>query len=77
MKPTDTHQPSTARENAVIWQGVSKIEPAGKQPVYNLEVDDYHNFAVNGGVIVHNCMDSLRYFCQTVGIWQKKKRMIA
>ena len=24
-----------------------------------------------------HAMDSLRYFCQTVGIWQKKKRMIA
>lgn len=26
-----------------------------------MEVDDHHNFAVNGGFIVHNCMDALRY----------------
>lgn len=35
-------------------------------PVYNMEVDDHHNFSVNGGIIVHNCMDSVRYLCQTV-----------
>lgn len=29
-----------------------------------MEVDKYHNFAVNGGLIVHNCMDCLRYICQ-------------
>lgn len=31
-----------------------------------MEVDEYHNFSVNGGVIVHNCMDDTRYFCQTI-----------
>lgn len=35
-------------------------------PVYNMEVDEHHNFAVNGGIIVHNCMDSMRYFVMTV-----------
>lgn len=31
-----------------------------------MEVMGTHNFAVNGGVIVHNCMDDIRYFCNTV-----------
>lgn len=31
------------------------------QPVYNMEVEHHHNFAVQGGMIVHNCIDSTRY----------------
>lgn len=31
-----------------------------------MEVDGTHCFAVNGGIIVHNCMDALRYGCHTV-----------
>ena len=26
-----------------------------------MEVKDHHNFAVEGGFIVHNCIDSVRY----------------
>lgn len=26
-----------------------------------MEVEHFHNFAVNGGLIVHNCNDSCRY----------------
>jgi hypothetical protein len=26
-----------------------------------MEVERFHNFAVNGGLIVHNCIDSSRY----------------
>ena len=26
-----------------------------------MEVERFHNFAVNGGLIVHNCIDSARY----------------
>ncbi|HHV32241.1 MAG TPA: hypothetical protein GXX74_07525 [Clostridiales bacterium] len=33
-----------------------------------MEVDGYHNFAVNGGLIVHNCMDEIRYFVNTVTV---------
>jgi hypothetical protein len=29
-----------------------------------MEVKKHHNFAVNDGLIVHNCMDCLRYICQ-------------
>mgnify|MGYP004547883423 FL=1 len=46
--------------------GIAKIELDGREDVYNMEVADNHNFAVNGGLIVHNCMDALRYFAWTV-----------
>ena len=39
------------------------ISPAGKADVFNMEVDDTHNFVIQGGVIAHNCADSIRYFC--------------
>lgn len=41
---------------------IKSIENIGSADVYNMEVDGHHNFAVNGGIIVHNC-DALRYFC--------------
>jgi len=38
---------------------VKSVTPLGKADVYNLEVDDTHCFAVNGGLIVHNCRYAL------------------
>ena len=52
--------------NAVHLVGVAKIEIEPNEDVYNMEVIGTHNFAVNGGVIVHNCMDDIRYFCNTI-----------
>lgn len=40
---------------------VKSIRRTKPEPVYNMEVERYHNFAVNGGLIVHNCIDSARY----------------
>ena len=40
---------------------VQKVSPIGKQPVYNMEVQDHHNFLVQGGLVVHNCIDAVRY----------------
>lgn len=54
----------------MFFVGIKKIRPCGKQPVYNMEVDEYHNFSVNGGIIVHNCMDAVRYFANTV-MWRE------
>lgn len=34
--------------------------------VYDLEVPKYHNFSINGGIIVHNCIDAIRYGIQPV-----------
>lgn len=45
---------------------IRSIKYIGKQDVYNMEVRDHHNFSVNGGLIVHNCLDSDRYFCYTI-----------
>lgn len=42
---------------------VKSIRYVGKADVYNMEVEDTHDFVIQGGVISHNC-DSLRYFCQ-------------
>jgi len=40
---------------------VISVTEAGTADVYNMQVDKVNNFAVNGGLIVHNC-DALRYF---------------
>lgn len=40
---------------------IAKIEYAGTADVFNMEVETTHDFAVNNGVIVHNCYDEQRY----------------
>lgn len=40
---------------------VKRVVYAGKADVYNMEVEDTHNFIVNGGIVAHNCYDSWRY----------------
>lgn len=45
---------------------IKKIKAMGFDDVYNLEVPSVHNFAVNGGLIVHNCIDSLRYATESL-----------
>ena len=42
---------------------IKSIRAAGTADVYNMEVEDTHDFAVGSGVIVHNCYDQLRYIC--------------
>ena len=44
---------------------VKSIKKFGKADVYNLEVDDTHDFVIQGGVISHNCADEVRYFCMS------------
>ncbi len=44
---------------------IKSINPIGFEPVYNMEVDDTHCFATDG-LIVHNCMDAMRYMAYTV-----------
>lgn len=41
---------------------VKSITYAGKADVFNMEVEDTHNFVIQGGVIAHNCADMWRYF---------------
>ena len=35
-------------------KGIRKLEQ--KEDVYNMEVKQHHNFAVNNGLIVNNCL---------------------
>lgn len=50
---------------------IESIEYIGKHDVYNMEVEKYHNYSIDGGMILHNC-DSIRYFCNTI----MKKRIL-
>ena len=50
----------------LCYVGIKGIKPAGREPVFNMEVDGTHCFSVNGGAIVHNCMDDIRYFSFTI-----------
>lgn len=42
---------------------IKSIRYAGKMDVYNMEVEDTHDFVIQGGVISHNCADEWRYMC--------------
>lgn len=53
---------------------VAKIEYAGKESVYNMEVEDTHSFVVNDGIVSHNCFDETRYFLMARPITPKKRR---
>lgn len=54
--------------------GIKSIKYIGKEDVYNMEVKRHHNFSVCGGVIVHNCLDALRYDC--MGMWNQISYML-
>ena len=41
---------------------ILSITPAGKADVFNMEVEDTHNYVVNGGFVAHNGYDATRYF---------------
>ena len=47
---------------------VKSITYAGKADVFNMEVEDTHNFVIQGGVIAHNCVDEIRYMCASIPI---------
>lgn len=44
---------------------VKSVTPAGKADVFNMEVEDTHDFVIQGGVISHNCADEVRYLCMS------------
>ena len=68
---------NTKKQNAVHLVGVAKIEIEPNEDVYNMEVMGTHNFSVNGGVIVDNCMDDIRSFVNTVLKNKQKKAYIS
>ena len=43
---------------------VKSVRSAGKEPVYNMTVEEYHNYLIHGGIVLKNC-DACRYFCVT------------
>lgn len=47
------------------------------EDVYNMEVKKYHNFSVNGGIIVHNCMDRNRYAVYTDMLMNRERLSIS
>jgi DNA polymerase-3 subunit alpha len=47
--------PQTAKNLHVRWEQIVSIEPAGEELVYDITVDDIHNF-VGNNVILHNCV---------------------
>ena len=53
------------------FEEVVSVHMAEYADVYNMEVQDNHNFAINGGLIVHNCMDAMRYFVKTKRVIRK------
>lgn len=44
---------------------VKSVTYAGKADVFNMEVEDTHDFVIQGGVISHNCADEWRYMCMS------------
>lgn len=41
---------------------IKSIKRVGNENVYNMTVDDVHNFLIQGDVVSHNC-DGIRYLC--------------
>lgn len=41
------------------------VTPHGRADVYCLDVPGEFNFAIEGGLVVHNCYDETRYACQS------------
>ena len=68
---------NTKKQSAAHLVGIAKIEIEPDEDVYNMEVIGTHNFSVNGGVIVHNCIDDVRYFVNTVLKNKQKKAYIS
>lgn len=56
---------------------IASVVECGEEDVYNMEVADNHNFAINGGVVVHNCMDAMRYWVKTNRLAKVERQYIS
>ena len=75
LQQTDIQKQRPVAEVAEISSvGIKAIRKVEKADVYNMEVDDNHNFSIEGGLIVHNCMDATRYFVKTKHVIRKATR---
>lgn len=54
FKTTSDKQDKAFYEDGYIWCPIQKIEKAGIQNVYDIEVENDHSFTANG-IIAHNC----------------------
>lgn len=57
---------NTKKQNIARYAKIKSIEIDGEEPVYNMEVAGNHNYSICGGLVVHNCMDEIRYLASTV-----------
>jgi hypothetical protein len=87
-QPADIKQTDIVRDHApVVINGqkgkvgskVKSVRYVGTADVYNLEVKDHHNFSVNGGLVIHNCPDAMRYVVHSLenlpNAWDVWKQM--
>jgi DNA polymerase III alpha subunit len=51
----ETHDRDELGKLGLDWQEIISIDPAGVKPVYDLTVEECHNFVANN-VLVHNCV---------------------
>lgn len=70
----DKHVQVNAHQNYVLGiTGISILKE--KSDVYCLEVPEHHTFALKNGVLVSNCMDSLRYLLSRKLTTMKRKKV--
>ena len=48
-------------DNVPKSEKIKSIKFHSIQDVYNMEVDTFHNYSIENGLIIHNCIDALRY----------------
>lgn len=47
--------PETEKRSRLVWEEVVNLEPAGIEDVYDITVENLHNFVANN-IIAHNCV---------------------
>lgn len=52
---------------------IRSIKYSGKADVYNMEVEDTHDYVVDGGIVAHNCADAIRYMLMERPLGNKVK----
>ena len=64
---TKKHVRDLVQQSSFGFVKVKAIRRRKIEAVFNLEVENHHNFEVNGGFIVHNCLDAMRYAMEQFG----------
>lgn len=53
---TATLERPQSQSQGIVWEEIISIEPMGEEPVYDLTVEDHHNFVANN-IVVHNSIE--------------------